>query len=536
MMRLPSQWARVECIQHAVYADDITIWTTEGSLGEIEDRLQRAASTAEAYAIDCGLQCAPAKSELLHVRANPKDKSAIHITLSGGPIREVNELRILGLFIHHRLRPDSTIAKLNRVGEQVGRMIHRVSNKRGGLRGSDALRLAHAFVTSQILYAVPYLRTTKQEDERIDAIIRKATKRALDLPVTTSNAKLKAPGVLNSYQELREAHLVNQYTRLMQTAPGRRLLNRLHIQHACTPKEAERILELWRHMLWVSPLPRNMDTDTHESRRQARARALERQHGSRPGVYYVDVAGPSPAGFYTAAVVHREKHVDGLSFRAQNSARAEEVAIALAAADPNSRIIITDSRKACDHYLTGEISPLASQILRRAAIDPTPKRIIWAPGHQGLRGNEAADAAARALTHRAPHPSSSSSEANLPLLRFREIIRHYSDNHRLFPTPAKGLSKAEERTLRHLQTGTLLCPAIIKHFDPNTDGRCPHCGETCDIFHMVWACTKNPHLPPSPTPSREAWETALLNCSSLESQRALVKRAQDGASSCGVPD
>ncbi|XP_049268870.1 uncharacterized protein LOC125757367 [Rhipicephalus sanguineus] len=231
MMRLPNKLAQVEGIQHAVYADDITIWTTEGSIGEMQERLQRAASIVEAYANDCGLQCAPTKSELLHVRAKPTDKSAIHISLSGVPIREVEELRILGLFIHHRLRPDSTIAKLRIVGEQVGRMIHRVSNKRGGLRGRDALRLAHAFVTSRILYAVPYLRTNKHEDDRIDAIIRKATKRALDLPVATSNAKLRALGVLNSYQELREAHLVNQYTRLVQTAPGRRLLNRLQIQH-----------------------------------------------------------------------------------------------------------------------------------------------------------------------------------------------------------------------------------------------------------------------------------------------------------------
>nr|XP_050046796.1 putative nicotine oxidoreductase [Dermacentor andersoni] len=158
MMRLPSQLARVEGIQHALYADDITIWTTEGSLGDMEARLQQAASIVDA------------------------------------------------------LRPDSTIVKLKRVGEQVGRMISRVSNKRGGLRGRDALRLVYAFVTSRILYAVPYLRTTKQDEARIDAIIRKATKRALDLPVATSNAKLKALGVRNSYQELREAHLVNQYT------------------------------------------------------------------------------------------------------------------------------------------------------------------------------------------------------------------------------------------------------------------------------------------------------------------------------------
>lgn len=198
MMRLTRLLAQVEGIQHSLYVDDITIWTTEGSLGEMEDRLQRAASIVASYAIGCGLQCAPAKSELLHVRANQNDNTSLRISLTGGPIREVEEIRILGLFIHNRLRPESTISKLKCVGKQVGRMIHRVSNKRKGLRSGDALWLVHAFVTSGILHSVPYLRTTKQHDERINAIIRKATKRALDLPVTTSNAKLLALGVLNT--------------------------------------------------------------------------------------------------------------------------------------------------------------------------------------------------------------------------------------------------------------------------------------------------------------------------------------------------
>ncbi|KAG0411023.1 hypothetical protein HPB47_011858 [Ixodes persulcatus] len=318
-------------------------------------------------------------------------------------------------------------------------MIHRVSNKRGGLRGRDALRLVHAFVTSRILYSVPYLRTTKQHDERIDAIIRKATKRALDFPVATSNAKLSAVGVLNSYQELKEAHLVNQYTRLSQTVAGRRLLDRLHIQHECIPEETCRLPELWRHKLWVSPLPRNMDRQTHEGRREARARALEHQYGSKQGVYYVDVAGPSPTGFYTAAVVHQDQRVNGLSYRAINSAQAEEVAIALATSAPNSKVIITDSRRACEHYLAGEVSLLAHRILKRAETDsdPSPKRIVRTPGHHGLRGNEAADAAARALTHRAPHPGSSGSEIRQPLLRFREILADYSERHRLFPSPLR---------------------------------------------------------------------------------------------------
>ncbi|XP_077552851.1 uncharacterized protein LOC144167469 [Haemaphysalis longicornis] len=538
MMQLPHKLARVEGIQHALYADDITIWSTEGSLGEMEDRLQRAASIVESYANDCGLQCAPTKSELLHIKPNPKENTRLSISLTGGSIREVEEIRILGLLIHNKLSPATTIAKLKRTGEQVGRMIQRVSNKRGGLRGRDALRLAHAFVTSRILFSVPYLRTNKQHENRIDVIIRKATKRALDLPVATSNTRLSALGVLNSYQELKEAHLTNQYTRLAQTASGRHLLNRLQIKHECIPEETCKLPELWRHRLWVHPLPRNMEKHTHEGRREARAKTLGRKYGNGRGVFYVDVAGPSPLGFFTAAVIHRDQQVDGLSYRAPNSTQAEAIAIALAASDPKSRTIITDSRRACERYLAGTVPPLAYRILKRVVrfVDPAPKEIVWSPGHQSLRGNEAAHAAARALTHRAPHPCSPGSEISKPLLRFREIVKHYCDNRRLYPAPAKGLSKADERILRRLQTNTFMCPAVAKHFDPKTDGRCLHCGVVSDTFHMVWACQRNPALSPNPSTTREAWEAALLNCSGLESQRALVRRARVAALTNGVPE
>ncbi|XP_072143712.1 uncharacterized protein [Dermacentor andersoni] len=234
----------------------------------------------------------------------------------GAPIREAKEIQIQSLFIHHRLSPESTIAKLKCVSEEVGRS------------------------------CIPYvldLRTTKQHNECIDDIIRKATKRALDLPVATCNAKLSALGVLNSYQELKEAHLVNQYTRLSQTVSGRRLLDDLHIQHECIPEETCSLPEMWRHKLCVPPLPRNKGTQTHEGRRKARAQALEHKYASKQGVYYVDVAEPSPTGFYMAVVVKQDQQVNVLSYRGFNFAQAEEVAIALAASDPNSKAMVAVS-------------------------------------------------------------------------------------------------------------------------------------------------------------------------------------------------
>ncbi|KAH9359458.1 hypothetical protein HPB48_000540 [Haemaphysalis longicornis] len=47
MMELLHELARVECIKPALHGDDITILTTDGSLGEMEGWLQRAGSITE---------------------------------------------------------------------------------------------------------------------------------------------------------------------------------------------------------------------------------------------------------------------------------------------------------------------------------------------------------------------------------------------------------------------------------------------------------------------------------------------------------
>lgn len=152
-------------------------------------------------------------------------------------------------------------------------------------------------------------------------------------------------------------------------------------------------------------------------------------------------------------------------------------------------------------------------------------------------GNEAANTAARVLIHRTSHldPEYLKPEGGY-LLTFKDITTYYRDRHRQYPPPAKGLGKANERILLRLFTNTLLCPAILKHFDSSFTGKCKYCGEVADTYHMVWACQLNSALPPNPNPTLEEWEAALLSCSDLQAQKALVRRAKLAADTNGVPE
>lgn len=109
----------------------------------------------------------------------------------------------------------------------------------------------------------------------------------------------------------------------------------------------------------------------------------------------------------------------------------------------------------------------------------------------------------RALTFRATSsdPSEMDPEPNLALT-FREITELYQFGHAIYPKPCKALTKAEERTLLRLYTRTLLCPAVLKHFDPAYTGQRPHCAEKSSDISSTWCGNANQvrTSPQNPTP------------------------------------
>lgn len=286
----------VDGVRHAIYADDITLWATTGSVGQIEETLQAAATLVHTYADECGLKCAPAKSELLHITRDKVEVPKTHISLGGTQISEVETIRVLGLQINNKGNNVIALNKLKSTCEQISRMIGRVSGKHGGLQECGTLRLMQAFVISRITYAVPYLKLRQNDLKKLDIMIRSVVKRALGLPSKTSTERLTQLGMHNTITELIEAQYTSQIMRLSMTTTGRQVLEDLRIALPPTTEDRADIPPAWCRKLIVKPLPRNMHPDRNSGRRQARATAITKQYGTRKGVYYVDAAGPPPEG------------------------------------------------------------------------------------------------------------------------------------------------------------------------------------------------------------------------------------------------
>ncbi|KAG0417941.1 hypothetical protein HPB47_005242, partial [Ixodes persulcatus] len=298
MCKLSKQLSTVEGINHTLYADDITIWCVGGSVGEVETALQEALDQTEHFLTNTGLKCSSSKSELLlhrPVRRGPKPKgwmplSEVDITIrtsTGNTIPRVDVLRVLGMPIESNGSNIRTINKITTKTENMIRLINRVSNRRGGLKEDNLLRLFHAFLMSHIKY-VAAMHCWHGHEKKIDTLIRKSIKRVLGIPMQASTERLMQLGVHNTLEEIIEAQETAQH---------------------------------------------------NVGRRRARAIALLRHVRDEPRwACFVDAAqyGRS-ARFAAVAIGHKGSIVNSESFKDSTPSRAEQAAIALALLDDTGK-------------------------------------------------------------------------------------------------------------------------------------------------------------------------------------------------------
>lgn len=254
-----------------------------------------------------------------------------------------------------------------------------------------------------------------------------------------------------------------------------------------------------------------MNPEHNHERRLARAKALVDLHANDTGAVYVDAAEhQDQPGTFVAAVVAAAtgKTKSAASFRASRAHQAEEVAIALAIADPKCTTVLSDSRTAVMNYARNNVCSVAARVLRGACDGAVS--IKWFPAHMGpsvsckgnANHNETANAVARGLANRAAAVSAEPSEWQLfniskdPMTAYNDVVKWYRLSRRTMPPPHPGLTRSEAVLYRQLQTGSLLTPVLAKHICPEVyeSDVCRLCAkERATAAHILWNCELYPY-------------------------------------------
>lgn len=559
MLGLAENLQSIQGMQTALYADDITVWTTTGSLGEKEEKLQRAATMIDNYVTERGMECAPQKSELVRIwvgkgnKAVPTDPAQkLEIQIAGERIKEKTHIRILGMWIQSNRRCSINWHRVKASINQVSRMIRRITNQRTGMREKETIRLIQSLVESRMLYSLPYFHLIKTEREAIEACLRVAYKTALQIPRSAPTDILLAMGISNTFDELMEAQLVAQKVRLAKSRTGQVILRRLGYQDFIQQEEIKKeIPRELRNQIKVAPIPRNMNPGLHAGRRTARARYLQRKHGEETNTLYTDAAPHRTHRNWTTVTVinHDYNEQTSATVLTQSIQDAEEIAIALAIAnntrETETTYILTDSMQACKNYLTGKICMEAVKILnRKQKIGATT--LVWTPGHAGVRGNERAHEVASEHSNFQSHPNMQLRIEPSPMPWIRSAYLEWHREVRFkYPPPHKSLTKSEQVAWRKLQTNTYPNLHFLHKINPNIyPDKCPWCGGTPTLDHITWACagapkiqntinTKKTQIVGKGIMDREDWEAVLLS-SEEETQRAAILRAEQRAKASGA--
>ncbi|XP_075558979.1 uncharacterized protein LOC142590575 isoform X1 [Dermacentor variabilis] len=158
MLALTKELRKIPDLGYAVYADDITLWATMGSLARKEATLQEAATAVERPAAASGIRCAPEKSEVIRVHGEGIHQSpgGMDFYLQRQKITESNKTRILGFWIQNNLKASHTIQALRYVTNQISWIIEHITRSRMGMRQEDTLHLVQALVISRVTYTMPY--------------------------------------------------------------------------------------------------------------------------------------------------------------------------------------------------------------------------------------------------------------------------------------------------------------------------------------------------------------------------------------------
>ncbi|KAM7284950.1 uncharacterized protein ISCGN_031948 [Ixodes scapularis] len=479
MKDLPHKLHDITDLQSAVYADDITLWCCSGSPAQQEQTLQEGLDAVHNYIHTLGLSCAPEKTEYVVVLNSnqpqaEKTRDLIQLNLSGHAIPRRKKIRILGFWLDQNGKAHDWVHKTLVQIHQITHMISRVTRKRHGLKEHEIKKIIEAFIISRVMYGLPYYSLTKTQLSKIEISIRKAIRIALGVPKFTPLHLLQATGLMNTLEEKTEIHKIGQIQRLQTSQHGRKILQALGYDITSLPPIPPKPPP-WDTIpnIMVRPIPKNMDPERHQERRQERVHMLSKRPEPTNCIYTDAVylhhtqegatatAGPTK----TTKRKHREApsptslEVQAIAEAIQENAQLQNITIR------------SDSQGALRTFRENNLPPHIKTNLSKIMKDHPDLRVTleWVPGHTGIEGNELAHQLAReAITE--PGPSTPWPQTYDPYIHRKTLhtnrtntLLEWRENRTTLPSPSQFLTRLHSTLVRRAQTGTLLTPHITHH-------------------------------------------------------------------------
>ena len=417
------------------FADDMFIWDIVTTRGPCPPGVQHALHLVESWSDEWGMAFNVSKCQAIDI-TTLRATAPLAVLLHGAAVPQVTVLKYLGVWVDSQLRWDHHIRECCRLCLDRLRSIRRMCATYWGLHPRVVSVLVRAVILPKLFYGVSAWGGVVRFLARllpIDRVLRQAAILTLGLLRTTSGPKALATcGWLPADMEIRYA-LVRFILR--QETFGRRDL--LHTDYVLGVNQRISALDIarrevtafrascvdasqgWDHLdrlqFWVrppwTPVPRVpvrfLDRDT-----AALAVSLAQL---RPEGVWVFTDGSVQGAFSGAAAIFEDPHgpFGRTSLRIplgplQSSTDAELAGIRGALSclsrsrDWHRATIVTDSRAAIQMILRTDWRRCRTSV---HSIQQSTQALMaqghqvhfwWVPGHQGIAGNERADAAARA--------------------------------------------------------------------------------------------------------------------------------------------
>ena len=517
-----------ESVVIAMFADDVTILSTDKDREEATRKAQVATDIVAAWAKEWKLSLNTDKSEVSFFSTWAKEaKWEPTIVVNGDTIKFKPTPRLLGVILDRQLNFGPQVETLREKLSPKYRMLSAISNTKWGWRKEDLMKVYLAHFNSVINYAgfawqpstaESHIESLERLQNRALRIVTgqyqssptEALRREVGMPSIQTQVKRNAVKAAEKSLRLPDDHprAIAFNTSVANPRNKRQSWRSLTedikgqlpagMENRCTISYFDHEPWLSAPNLEVFPLLYNIKrTDPEEEKKSAALQRIREVDAST--TIYTD--GSADAGIFEGGSAVVVTHGDPASPTVTTSIQRkgapftcsyeEEVDAMIAATawirdnikDGSSTMICTDSQSLCQAL---ESFNLETEAIRRNAADCSGAIVLqWIPGHSAIPGNDLADAEAKAATELGTVKREVSFRSACTMVkrtykdvsshpRTAKVYRHFSKEKEKTEID----NRADQVTVAQLRTGHHKSLKAYAHrLDDSVDPTCEECRE-----------------------------------------------------------